>query len=154
MLLLKKHLVELVRSGKKRQTIRLWSRPLLRAGQVSYTPGLGRMKITAIDQLPNLESLTEADALADGFDSLAALLREIQRIYGAGTRGRCVYRIRFEWPIDAAGEALVTTPAMVKTKRATPTAAARKPRGGGAIAMSVRQRQSLRAFVLSQAPGV
>ena len=65
MLLLKRHLVALVRAGKKRQTIRLWSRPLLRTGQISFTPGLGKMLITAVDQLESLKDLTEADALAD-----------------------------------------------------------------------------------------
>src|SRR5438874_1869002 len=107
MLLLKRHLVELVRLGKKRQTIRLWSRPLLRAGQISYTPGLGKMKITAVDKLPSLAALTPADALADGFPSLPALLAEIHRIYGpTPPPNRHVYRIQFSWPIDAAGKTL------------------------------------------------
>src|SRR3954465_14621531 len=109
MLLLKRHLVDLVRRGKKRQTIRLWTKPLLRTGQISYTPGLGKMKITAIDQLPSLRHLTEADARADGFNSLKELLAEIYRIYGKSIpANRNIYRIQFEWPIDPAGEKLVT----------------------------------------------
>src|SRR5205823_3134673 len=84
MLLLKKHLVALVRAGKKRQTIRLWTKANLRPGQISYTPGLGKMKITAVDQLHSLQELTHADAIADGFDSLPQLLAEIRRIYGTG----------------------------------------------------------------------
>src|SRR3954462_8724112 len=101
MLLLKKHLVALVRAGKKRQTIRLWTRANLRAGQISYTPGLGKMKITAIDQLASLSDLTEADAKADGFDSLGELLAEIRRIYGKSIpKDRKVFRIKFDWPAE------------------------------------------------------
>jgi hypothetical protein len=131
MLLLKRHLVDLVRRGKKRQTIRLWSRPLLRPGQVSYTPGLGRMKITAVDVLPTLRALTEADARADGFSSLSQLRREIARIYGSEIRGRTIFRIRFEWPIDAEGEKLVvneTAPAAGKSHAALPRIPRKKTR--------------------------
>jgi len=108
MLLFKRHLVELIRRGQKRQTVRLWSRPLLQKGQISYTPGLGKMKITAVDLLPSLAALTEADAIADGFPSLATLLAEIHKIYGKPLPpNRQLYRIRFSWPIDAAGRTLV-----------------------------------------------
>jgi hypothetical protein len=112
MLLLKRHLVELVRAGKKNQKIRLWRRPLVRPGQISFSPGLGRLRITAVDELESLEVLTEADARADGFDSLPDLLREIRTIYAPPARpkqrryparaqeqSRRLYRVRFEWPL-------------------------------------------------------
>ncbi len=138
MMLLKKHLVELVRRGRKRQTIRLWTRAMVCAGGVSYTPGLGRMRITAVDELAGLGALTRADAVADGFGSLRELLGEIERIYGGEgvPAGRRVYRVRFEWPIDEAGERLVM-----------------KGKGRGvSVVMSVAQRRALRGFVMSRAP--
>jgi hypothetical protein len=98
MLLLKKHLVALVRTGKKRQTIRLWDRPHVRAGQISYTPGLGKLKITRIEELPHLDSLTQADAIADGFATLPELLQEIHNSYPVIPPGKRLFRVIFEWP--------------------------------------------------------
>ena len=179
MLLLKRHLVELVRRGKKRQTIRLWSKPLLRVGQISYTPGLGKMKITAIDQLPSLNALTEADAKADGFDSLAALKAEIKKIYGPDisrilnaprptTPPRRIYRIQFDWPIDDAGKKLILrdAPAPKPAPRAThstikPPAPPAPPKlptpqntrtARRSTRMTARQQQLLREFVVAKHP--
>ena len=179
MLLLKRHLVELVRRGKKRQTIRLWSKPLLRVGQISYTPGLGKMKITAIDQLPTLSALTEADARADGFDSLAALKTEIKKIYGPDVSRilktahapRRIYRIKFDWPIDDAGRKLIlaepppTKPAprvsnsVIKPiARPLPATTSRAPASRPMTArrrstgMTAKQRELLRAYVVAKHP--
>lgn len=174
MLLLKRHLVQLVREGRKRQTIRLWSRAAVRAGQISYTPGLGRMRIAAVDILPSLAALTEEDARADGFGSLGELRAEIRKIYGplgeGGVKGRTLFRIKFEWPIDAAGEKLVIgVVAGVEGQRrgdskagvhgsssrsgssrvaAAPAAVSRR-----ATAMSAAQRKKLRDFVVENGPG-
>jgi hypothetical protein len=149
MLLLKRHLVDLVRTGKKRQTIRLWSRAMLHAGQISYTPGLGRMKITGVDILPTLAALTEADARADGFDSLAALLDEIRRIYGDAPQGRTIFRIQFDWPIDEAGRKLAIAPAAVARKNGSVRSTRPAPPKSS---MTVAQRGKLRAFILAHAP--
>lgn len=167
MLLLKRHLVELVKAGKKRQTIRLWSRPLLRAGQISFTPGLGKMRITAVDELPSLSALTESDALADGFPTLAALLAEIRRIYGPGasqSQTRRLFRIQFEYPLSPE-EKPKTQPAKLKAKPASgqppvvrkKTASSAAPSRKSKIEnrksrMSPDQRQSLRSFILARAP--
>ena len=123
MLLLKKHLVELVRAGKKRQTIRLWDRPHVRVGQISYTPGLGQLKITGIDELPHLDALTDADAIADGFASLPELLREIHHAYPVIPPGKRLFRVTFQWPLPAG--APVASPA---TTNAIPTP---NPAGSG-----------------------
>jgi hypothetical protein len=123
MLLLKRHLVELVRAGNKRQTIRIWARQLVSPGQISFAPGLGRLRITAVDVLPSLEALTEADAVDDGFATRAELLAEIGRIYSPAEvargrkrdkptrrdrkdpgRRRTVYRVKFEWPVAEGAE--------------------------------------------------
>jgi hypothetical protein len=98
-LLLKKHLVRLVREGKKRQTLRFWSRPVVAEGQISFTPGLGKMLITKVEVVQNLDELTDADAQADGFSNLAELLAELRRIYPSlPPAGKKLYRIAFEWP--------------------------------------------------------
>jgi len=156
MLLLKRHLVELVRRGKKRQTIRLWSKALLRVGQISYTPGLGKMKITAVDQLPSLSALTEADALADGFDSLAALRAEIRKIYGTASQigGRAIFRIKFDWPIDEAGRKLAIAAPAQRIERSAISknvTAVQRPRGKSS-GMTARQREMLRVFVVARVP--
>lgn len=103
MLLLKKHLVDLVRAGKKRQTIRFWSRPVVRVGQISFTPGLGKMLITKVEQLAGIEQLTQTDALADGFASRAELLAELKRHYPTVPPGKRLFRVVFEWPLQTAG---------------------------------------------------
>ncbi len=119
MLLLKKHLVELVRQGRKRQTIRFWSRPIVFAGQISYTPGLGKMKILSVEVVDGYAGLTEADAIADGFANRAELLAELERTYGPPPEGKTLYRVRFDWPVDDGDDA---------TKKTTkPTAAATGP---------------------------
>ncbi|MGC8623696.1 MAG: ASCH domain-containing protein [Phycisphaerae bacterium] len=99
MLLLKKHLVALVRAGKKRQTIRYWTRPIVFPGQISFTPGLGKMKILRVEELPGYQALTLDDALADGFTSLAELLAELQRNYPQVPPGKRLYRVVFQWPV-------------------------------------------------------
>ncbi len=100
MLLLKKHLVKLVREGKKRQTLRFWTRPIVSVGQVSFTPGLGRMLITGVDIINDISELTDADAQADGFNNLAELIAELRRIYPSiPPEGKKLYRIAFQWPI-------------------------------------------------------
>ena len=99
-LLLKKHLVDLVREGKKRQTLRFWTRPIVSEGKVSYTPGLGRMLIKRIDLIRDISELTETDAQADGFRDLPELLAELHRIYPViPPAGKKLYRIIFEWPV-------------------------------------------------------
>ena len=161
--MLKKHLVRLVREGKKRQTIRLWARPVVRVGQISYTPGLGRMKITAVDQLANLSALTEADARADGFESLAALKAEIRKIYGGQSQigSRAIFRIKFEWPIDEAGRKLVIlSPSVAQPARAEVRRPQRSVAGGKrevaakrrTSGMTAGQREMLRDFVVAKRP--
>ncbi len=116
MLLLKKHLVDLVKAGKKRQTIRFWSHAILKPGQISFTPGLGRMKILAIEELPGLHALDDADARADGFESLPELLAELKRNYPVVPPGKRLFRIKFQWPISQTP----LPPAIAATKPVAP----------------------------------
>ncbi len=128
MLLLKKHLVELVRAGKKHQTIRVWDRPHVRVGQISYTPGLGKLKITGIDELPHLDALIPADAIADGFATLPELLREIHRSYPEIPAGKRLFRVTFQWPWPPTADPI--TPETVPPPQSAPprtSAAQRRP---------------------------
>ena len=67
MLLFKKKFLPAIRRGEKTQTIRLWKHRRLKAGQRSYIPGVGPIRVTAVDQI-DLGQLGEEDARADGFN--------------------------------------------------------------------------------------
>ena len=96
MLLFKKKFLAAIRAGEKTQTIRLWKHRRMRAGQRSYIPGVGPIRVTAVEEV-DLEGLTDADARPDGFQSAAELRAEITRLYpqqlAAGYRA---YRIAFQ----------------------------------------------------------
>jgi len=96
MLLFKKRFLPAIRSGQKTQTIRLWKHRYMRSGQRSYIPGVGHIRITAVEEV-RLEDLTDADAVPDGFASASELRDELARLYpdriAAGYRA---FRIRFE----------------------------------------------------------
>jgi hypothetical protein len=104
MLLFKKKFLEAIASGAKRQTVRVWPRRRLRAGQVEFVPGLGRVRITAFEAV-RLEDLTEEDASLDGFESLAALLEELRALYGDRLATIPCFRIRFSYPAGEGGPA-------------------------------------------------
>jgi hypothetical protein len=102
MLLFKKQFLPAIRRGEKTQTIRLWKHRRLKAGQRSYVPGAGPIRITAVEEV-RLDDLTDADALPDGFATADQLRSEIARLYPAQTkRGYRAYRIVFEL-LDAEG---------------------------------------------------
>jgi hypothetical protein len=95
MLLFKKKFLDDIRRGAKTQTIRLWKHRMMRAGQRSYIPGIGPIRITAVDCV-DIETLTDADAIPDGFVSAAALRRELQTIYAEKlAAGHQAYRVVF-----------------------------------------------------------
>ena len=93
MLLFKKRFLEAIRRGEKTQTIRLWKFRRMKTGQRSYIPGIGYIRIDAVDQV-ELDRLTQQDAVLDGFPSVDELLAEIDRLYPAQQRdGHQAYRI-------------------------------------------------------------
>ena len=51
MLLFKKRFLEAIRAGQKTQTIRLWKHVRMRAGQRSYIPGAGYIRVTAVEEV-------------------------------------------------------------------------------------------------------
>ena len=107
MLLFKKKFLEAIRTGKKTQTARVWKRRYVRAGQISYTPGVGRIRILVIDEV-DLDELDEQDARHDGFESIAQLVSEIRDLYAERLEdGFRVFRIRFERAEDESGQATI-----------------------------------------------
>jgi len=96
MLLFKKKFLAAIRSGRKTQTIRMWKFRRMRAGQRSYIPGSGYVRIAAVDQV-QLDELTDDDARPDGFDTAEQLRAELQKLYPEGPAdGQQAYRIVFE----------------------------------------------------------
>jgi uncharacterized protein YqfB (UPF0267 family) len=95
MLLFKKKFLAAIRDGQKTQTIRLWKYRRMRPGQRSYIPGAGYIRITAVDEVA-LETLTDADALPDGFATADQLRAEIAQLYPLQLAdGHRAYRIVF-----------------------------------------------------------
>jgi hypothetical protein len=96
MLLFKKKFLPAIRSGEKTQTIRLWSVCRMRAGQRSYIPGAGYIRVISVDPV-EIASLSDADATPDGFASAEALRHELATLYADQlSAGHKAYRIRFE----------------------------------------------------------
>ena len=95
MLLFKKRFLPAIREGRKTQTIRLWKWRRMRPGQRSYIPGVGYIRVRAVDEV-RLEDLTDADAQPDGFETADALRAEIARLYPEQLAdGHRAYRIVF-----------------------------------------------------------
>lgn len=98
MLLMKKIFFDAIRDGSKRTTLRYWKRANVRAGQTHTVPGLGRVRIDEIVPVP-WEALGHADAVADGFSSLAKLRAALDEMYSPEQQaGRTLFRIRFTFP--------------------------------------------------------
>src|SRR5262245_40140604 len=96
MLLFKKKFLPAIRSGEKTQTIRLWKFRHMRTGQRSYIPGAGYIRIKLVESV-DIETLTDADAIPDGFPTAAALQHELRTIYGEKlAQGYGAFRIVFE----------------------------------------------------------
>jgi hypothetical protein len=96
MLLFKKKFLQAIRSGEKTQTIRLWKHRRMRPGQRSYIPGVGYIRVTAVEEV-ELDRLTDADARPDGFQNADLLRAELARLYPKQlAAGHRAYRIAFE----------------------------------------------------------
>lgn len=96
MLLFKARFLDLIRTGRKVQTVRCWRRRPPAVGSVQRVHRLGALRITGVDHITPAD-LTDEDARADGFGSLAELHGAIRECYGAGPppAGARWYRIRF-----------------------------------------------------------
>lgn len=98
MLLFKKKFLDLIRSGAKSQTVRIWPKRRLKPGQAEFVPGLGRIRVTAFEAVRPAD-LSEEDARLDGFESRDALLAELQALYGDRLDSLPCFRIRFAYPV-------------------------------------------------------
>ena len=87
MLLFKKKFLPAIRSGQKTQTIRLWKHRRMRPGQRSYIPGVGHIRLIAVDEV-DLAQLTDADARPDGFDTADQLRGGNRPALSPAARGR------------------------------------------------------------------
>jgi hypothetical protein len=68
----------------------------MRTGQRSYIPGIGHIRITLVEPV-EIDALTDADAIPDGFPTAAALQHELRTIYGEKLEnGYQAFRITFE----------------------------------------------------------
>lgn len=95
MLLFKKKFLPAIRTGEKTQTIRLWRWRMMRNGQRSYIPGAGYIRIEQVEQV-ELDHLTDADAIPDGFPSAELLRNEIRELYTEKiTSGYKAFRVVF-----------------------------------------------------------
>jgi hypothetical protein len=108
MLLFKKKFLPAIRAGEKTQTIRLWKWRQMRAGQRSYIPGAGYVRIDGVDEV-QIADLSDADAVPDGFPTAEALRHELTDIYGERiAAGYKAFRVVFH----------VTEPVVPKDARA------------------------------------
>jgi hypothetical protein len=94
-LLFKKIFWDSIRDGSKTTTVRRWTSPRLKAGQRAYSPGIGWLKIEAVDVI-DLARLGENDAKADGFASVAEMKRMLRELYpNQAGDGRQWFRVAF-----------------------------------------------------------
>jgi hypothetical protein len=91
----KKYLQDAIRAGTKTTTIRRWKTPFVHAGRDAYCPGLGWLFVETVEPI-ELAHLSDADAVADGFASLSALMDALRELYPdqAGD-GKKWFRVRF-----------------------------------------------------------
>lgn len=94
LLLFKKVFAGPIVAGTKTTTLRRWNRPRCRAGQRVYAPGIGYLRVTAVQQIP-LSSLTTADARSDGFGSVTALRKTLRSLYSPGQSRRPLFKVSF-----------------------------------------------------------
>jgi len=139
----------MIRTRRKRQTIRLWLRARVKVGQVAYVPGLGaRVRILAVDRIGRLGDLTRADAVADGFMSRRAMMEEIGRLYPVGMRkGRGIFRVRFE--VVPAASLAAGTGLRRNIARRSHVAHAE---GGRDVRVTRERRERLRHFLTALGP--
>jgi hypothetical protein len=96
MLLFKKKFLDAIRGGTKTQTIRLWKHRRMGAGQRSDIRGVGPIRIRDVEQV-DVDGLTDADAVPDGFATARAIQSELRSVYGQQlASGHQAYRIVFQ----------------------------------------------------------
>jgi len=91
----KRKFIDAIRRGEKTTTLRRWKSRRLKPGSRAYAPGFGWLSILSCGEI-DLHDLDEADAIADGFLSLAELKKTLAQIYpNCATDGRRWFRVVF-----------------------------------------------------------
>jgi hypothetical protein len=94
-ILFKRRFINAIRRGEKTTTLRRWKSCRLRPGSRAKAPGVGWLNILSCEKI-DLNDLTEADAHADGFESLEELRKTLAQIYpNCATDGRNWFRVVF-----------------------------------------------------------
>ena len=95
MLLFKKKFLPAIRQGEKTQTIRLWKHRMMKAGQRSYIPGAGYIRVTQVEKV-EIDRLTDEEARPDGFETADELRAELAELYPKQlAEGYGAYRVVF-----------------------------------------------------------
>ncbi len=114
MLTFKQKFLDAIRAGKKTQTLRMWKTLRIHENQKNFIPGVGPIFIDEVEEVC-FEDLTDADAIPDGFDSLAKLKTELENIYGENPDGK-LYRIRFHLLAPSEKEKKEKTPPQIPSQ--------------------------------------
>jgi hypothetical protein len=128
-LLFKKCFVEPIRSGRKSTTLRRWASPRVVAGERCFSRGVGWLMIDSVEPIDSLDSLTDADARADGFDDLRQMKEALRRIYpDTEGDGRSWFRVAFR--LDPTAVMLQALNSALLQRRAEKTAGRRRDASG------------------------
>jgi len=96
LLLMKKCFFDAIRAGTKVTTIRRWKTKRVKPGSRAFCPGLGWLAVKSVEPV-ELNHLSEQDAQADGFETLAGMLGALEAIYPeTSTDGKTWFRVKFK----------------------------------------------------------
>lgn len=125
-----------IHDGTKRTTIRRWRTARLKAGQRAFAPGVGWLIIESVEQLDDLDALGDADARADGFETIDQMRQALAAIYPSQAGdGRQWFRVAFY--CENIKQAL--KPSRVKK------ASAKRPASRSTSKTSLRRRRGTKA---------
>jgi hypothetical protein len=152
-MILESHVLDRIATGTIRRAFRRWRRPTVRAGGTLRT-AVGVLAIDALEPVA-LDALTEEDARLAGFESLAALTRDLE-----SQRPGVLYRIDLHWHGPDARVALreareVSPEELEDVAQRLRRLDARSPHGAWTLQVLtvVRQRPGVRAGDLAVALG-
>jgi hypothetical protein len=125
-----------IHDGTKRTTIRRWRTARLKAGQRAFTPGVGWLIIESVEQIDDLAGLGDADARADGFETIEQMRQALAAIYPSQAGdGRQWFRVAFHCEHLKPG----SKPSRVKK------ASAKRPTSRSTSKASLRRRRGTKA---------
>lgn len=83
-IMFKREYLELIKSGKKTQTIRNWKNITLKIGEMVEATNFKDKVLIVINSInkKQFSDVTEQEAILDGFESLKELKEEIYKFYG------------------------------------------------------------------------